>query len=64
MLGGRIAVRLVDPFANEREMFGDYLLAVGIRVIATDSIEAARREVAQDSTGCCRSSRMVGPTVF
>jgi CheY-like chemotaxis protein len=42
-------VLLVVPFADEREMFADYLRAVGIHVIATDSAEAARREVTQDS---------------
>src|SRR4051812_1085760 len=45
----RLAVLLVDPFADEREMFADYLQAVGVDVIATDSAEAAREKVAPDS---------------
>ena len=48
-MAGQVTVLLVVPFTDEREMFGDYLRAVGIHVIATDSIEAARREVTQDS---------------
>jgi hypothetical protein len=65
MPAGRVTVLLVVPFAAEREMFADYLRTVAIHVIATDSIEAARREVAQESAPDvvvlrgCRDSRLL-----